>query len=260
MPFGTDFGNGPADRLFFQVDDQRDAYLRAKRAVPPGRHALLARDEVESAAHAAVLPWIHATFRTEHPELAHGVARDYRALSLSLQEDLVVLQRRSDGSNAAILVDVSFPSDWSPERIVGTDFRFIHGPVPGFADGEAQAASLASAMIERGPYVRFVWTLTADDFLDHHPSEGRRRPWSPAGEGFLRVERQITVPFPAVQASLFLIRTYLYPFRALAAEQRATLRRALESMPPDAARYKNFAAPRAIILALLEGRTERGSG
>jgi len=168
-----------------------------------------------------------------------------------VQEDLVVLHRRHDGRDTAIMVDVSFPSDWRPERIVDTDFRFIHGPVPGFADAEAQARSMVSAMIDRGPYVRFVWTLKADDFLDHHPEEGGHGEWSADGEGFLRVERQLTVPFSDVAASLFLIRTYLYPFRSLTAEQRDSLARAVETMPAEAARYKSFTAAQPIILALL---------
>ena len=60
-------------------------------------------------------------------------------------------------------------------------------------------------MIERGPYVRFVWTLSADDCLDHHPEEGNRLPWdSHQGRGWLRVERQVTVPFPGVESRALL--------------------------------------------------------
>jgi hypothetical protein len=251
LPFGTDFGNGRTDREFFQLDEQRERYLRAKGAVDPSRHAVLCRDDGERRTHATVVPWIRRTLAAEHPEVARGVAEEYRALSLAVQEDLVVLHRGAGGDDAAILVDVSFPSDWRPDRIAGTDFRFIHGPVPGFADAAAQAASMVTAMIERGPYVRFVWTLAADDFLDHHPEQGRRRAWSEATEGFLRVERQVTVPFAEAQASLFLIRTYLYPFSDLTGEEREVLRRSLATMPPEAARYKSFTAAMPDILRLL---------
>lgn len=254
MPFGSDFGNGPADSLFFQVDCQRERYLRAKREVEPARHAVLARDDGERAANEAVLSWVARTLAAEHAEIAAGVPREARALAMAVQEDLVVLHRRADGADAAILVDVCFPSDWRPDRIAGRDFRFIHGPVPGFADTAAQAASMVAAMIERGPYVRFVWTLAADDFLDHHPEQGRRRPWSEAAEGYLRVERQVTVPFPEARASLFLIRTYLYPFAELSDTQRATVERALETMPAAPARYKNFTAAMPDILRLLRRR------
>ena len=251
MPFGTDFGNGDVEQLFFQVDDQRDHYLREKRRVDPLRHRVLTRDEAESRAHARVLAWTRDTLAREHPQLYADAPDSYRGIAAEVQEDLVVIHRRDDGDSAAILVDVCFPSDWRPERIAGTNFRFIHGPVPGFADAEAQARSLVGAMIDRGPYVRFVWTLKPDAFLDHHPEEGRHGSWRADGEGFLRVERQLTVPFPDVNASLFVIRTYLYPFTELSRAQRDLLGTAVETMPADAARYKSFATAKPIILALL---------
>lgn len=239
-PFGTDFGNGAADRQFFQIDCQRARYMDAKQRVNPSRHRVLARDAAERCVHSRVLPWIQTTLQREHPQLFGQTPETYRDLAGQVQEDLVVMRRCTDGSDAAVAVDVSFPSDWRPERIIGTDFRFIHGPVPGFADREPQARALVSAMIERGPHVRFVWTLTADGELDHHPEEGRRTSWQESKQGFLRVERQVTVPFREVDASLFLIRTYLYPFGELTNEQRQRIAWALETMPADAGRYKGF--------------------
>jgi hypothetical protein len=250
-PFGTDFGNGPADRQFFQIDAQRERYRREKRRVNPARHRLLARDDAEGAVHALVLDWIQTTLAREHPGRCAPPLDSYREIAAQIQEDLVVMHRRDDGSDAAILVDVCFPSDWRPERIAGTDFRFIHGPVPGFAERPAEARALVRAMIERGPHIRFVWTLTADDELDHHPEEGRRIAWEATEQGYLRVERQVTVPFPFVNAALFLIRTYLYPFAELTGGQRGRIARALETMPEAAARYKGFLAARPAILRLL---------
>lgn len=253
MPFGTDFGNGTAEQLYFQIDSQRDFYLAEKKRVPIERHRQLARDEAEACAHARVLAWLRATLAREHPQRFSQPPASYRSIAAAVQEDLVVIHRGADGRDAAIAVDVSFPSDWRPERIAGTDFRFIHGPVPGFADAEAQARSMVTAMIERGPYVRFVWTLKTDDILDHHPDQGPYLAWKDTREGFLRVERQLTVPFAEVSASLFIIRTYIYPFDELTPERRENLARAVEQMPDEAARYKGFADARPIILAMLRG-------
>lgn len=250
-PFGADFGNGAAERRYFQVDDQRAHYLAEKRVIDRRRHRVLARDAAELHVMAHVLAWLGARLAVEHPSLLSESPATLRAVGERVQEDLVVIHRGAEGTDAAIGVDVSFPSDWRPDHIVGTDFRFIHGPVPGFADDAAQARAIVTAMIERGPYVRFVWTLKADDRLDHHPARGPFPAWSADGDGFLRVERQITVPFPEVAASLFLIRTYLYPFSALTAVERATLDRAVQSMPEPAAAYKGFAAARGIVRMLL---------
>jgi hypothetical protein len=253
---GTDFGNGAADRLFFQVDDQLERYLAAKRATPPGRHARLARDEHERAIHAAADVWLRDTLGREHPErfaaLGEGAPRaGLFEVARVVQEDLVVVRRLPDGGSAAIGVHVSAPSGWRPERIHGASFGAIHGPVPDFAKRAEAERSMVDAMVERGPYVRFVWTVTADDHLDHHPEEGRRAPWRADGDGFLRVERQTTVPFRELAASLFLIRVYLYPFASLTAEQRDTLAHALDLMPPEVARYKGLDAVRETVTRVL---------
>lgn len=250
-PFGTDFGNGAADRRYFQTDDQRARYLDEKRRIDPRRHRVDAGDDRQRRAMARVLEWTAATLAAEQPDRFTPAPTALRAIGAAVQEDLVVLHRRADGRDAVIATDVSFPSDWRPEAIVGADFRAVHGPVPGFADDPAQARSLVAAMIERGPYVRFVWTLKPDDRLDHHPERGPFPPWSADGDGFLRVERQVTVPFPDVAASLFLIRTYLYPFTALEPAERAALDRAVQAMPEPAARYKSIAACRAVVRGLL---------
>jgi len=250
QPLGTEFGNGAADRQFFQVDDQRERYLAAKRAVRSDRFGRLDRDAEDRAIHAHVFAWMKQTLAAEHRDVA-AHAGDYASLALSIQEDFAVVRRR-DADSELIALYVSLPSGWRPERLLGASFAAIHGPVPRFADSPATNDSMVRSMVERGPYVRFVWTICADDFLDHHPEEGQRLPWSESGEGWLRVERQITVPFAPLGAALFLIRVYVTPFVSLTAEQRQTLATALELMPPDVQEYKGIAGePRRVALQLL---------
>lgn len=272
--FGTDFGNGAADRQFFQHDREAGAYAAAKERTRRGRAGVLAQGPPHQRAHEAVLAWIHATWNEEHPErplpplhptrtsglpITNSTAPDaesygtaYAQISSLIQEDLTVLHRPAKGEESAIAVFVDFPSGWRPESIVGATFARIHAPVPGFADDDAQARAMTSSMIDRGPYVRFVWTLSADDALDHHPEDGGRRPWTGATRAWLRVERQVTVPFPTENASLFLIRTYLYPFEDLSPGERGRLRGAVDAMPADIARYKGLEGEaRHVALRLL---------
>ena len=141
-----------------------------------------------------------------------------------------------------------FPSGWRPEHVIGQSFARIHARIPAFDAVAQKTERLVEALVTRGPYVRFVWTVTADDELDHHPEEGRRLAWSATvPRGFLRVERQTTVPLRAASGCIFLIRTYLYGFAELPREKREILARALEQMPPELARYKSLTAalPRA---------------
>jgi hypothetical protein len=267
LRLGTDFGNGVMDQRFFQIDAAYEHYLAEKRALDRAgapryaRHGWLAGTAAQKRTHEVVLAWMHETLAREYPERTPLARPDerylspYDALVRNLQEDVAVVQRTSDRTDELSMVHVSFPGAWRSDQALGKSFLAIHGPVPNFADEPAAAASMVSAMVDRGPYVRFVWSACADDFLDHHPDHGQRASWDDGpSQGFLRVERQVTVPFPAVDASVFLIRVYIYPFASLTAEQRHTLARAVELMPEDARRYKSLDRPRARVIALLEGR------
>jgi hypothetical protein len=252
-PFGkTDFGNGAADRLFFPRDDGFRRYVAEKARVlasHPGRNASDVRGADEEKVVAAATSWFSDTLRAEG--YAETSGRPLTEVGHLIAEDFVVFSQQGRCADRAIVIHVCFPSGWHPERILGWTFVQIHAPVPGFDAISKKSMSLVSSLIHRGPYVRFVWTITADDELDHHPVDGHRFAWSPStARAFLRVERQVTVPLSEVSGFIFLIRTYLYALADLPAEQRSILARALELMPPDIVRYKNLAGaiPRALEL------------
>jgi len=252
LRFGTDFGNGAADSRYFQIDARLESTLAAKHAAPRDRHVMVAPlDAAGERACDAALAWMRATLAAEAPaQLARAdvdsAARNpFDALGRAVQEDFAVLDRGPDGAGRTLVVHVCFPSGWRPERLAGASFADIHVPVPSFGKPDAAARSMVSAMIDRGPYVRFVWTLSVDDALDHHPDSGQRAPWpttppDKGPRGFLRVERQVTVPLVGADASVFLIRTYLYALDTLDAAQRTVVRAALDAMPDEVRRYKGL--------------------
>ena len=260
--FGTDFGNGAADSLFFPRDHEAARYEREKvsvRSRHPERFGWCDGPR-ERRALSRVAGWVRERIELERarPCLAPGkehdfdIARDYDALAREVAEDLVVMALDERGAERAILVHVCFPSGWRPESIVGQSFAAIHAPVPEMDAVNGAAPALVSAMITRGPYVRFVWGVSADAELDHHPEHGTRQAWSATTEpGYLRVERQVLVPFPDVSASLFLIRTYLYAFDELTRDQRLTLASALEQTSPAILAYKGLADGLPHVLGLL---------
>lgn len=263
FPLGVDLGNGPLDHQYFQRDAHFRRYQQAKREVADGRHSVVSHSPPLQRAHEAALHWCAAQLAHEHGDDAQEGLDPARPLwdrwqrvNRLVQEDFALLHRGQDDHGAAIAVFVSFPSGWRPERLKGASFFQIHEPVPDFADRELAAQSMVRAMVERGPYVRFVWTVSADDHLDHHPEEGRRAPLADATQGFLRVERQVTVPFPDVDASLFLIRTYLTPFAELSRRERATLAEAIQLLPEPIARYKGLFEGRPRMLELLGAGNE----
>lgn len=253
---GDDFGNGVRDGQCFQRDDECQRYLTAKAAVPAERH-WIDEDPVFAPAHEAALDWIGRTLAFEgHPVVLPDPrlprAARWRAFAMQVQEDLALLHR-GDGGGRMIALDVCFPSGWRPETLRGASFSGLHAPVPGFAD-ERISRALVAAMVDRGPHVRFVWTVTADDALDHHPGSGLRVPFGPdTSRAWLRVERQTTIPLRDVDCGLFLIRTYLRPFESLSPDQRTTLAAALRSMPREILVYKELDAGLPHMLRLLGG-------
>ena len=264
--FPEDFGNGPADTRMFQRDQEFEAYVAAKQTpARAGGRAPRDRAWVTDAPGDAeilrhVLAWSDA--RARHDVEGYravpssdpsppSIAAAWDRFAMQVQEDVAIIRMHDDGTHRLIGAHVCFPSGWRPERLVGASFDEIHRPVPEFADDPRASTSMTRSMVERGPYVRFVWTVSADDVLDHHPEDGVRAPLEGASRLWLRVERQITVPFAEVGGSLFVIRTFLYPVESLTAPQRADLTDAVRSMPETIAAYKGLAAGRRRALMLM---------
>jgi hypothetical protein len=244
---GHDFGNGPFDRLFFQTDGQAREYRAEKERIlelHPDRLSALSKDRHRSF-HLEALSWMTRQLSIEHgihlpsPQLS-SLLLHAKQLSLEIQEDFALLQETEEGADELTLISVCFPSGWRPETLLGASFLQTHSPVPEFGELAQKSSELVRAMTSRGPYVRFVWSLTAGARLDHHPEDGPRDPWSSEGAGYLRVERQVTVPFPQFRGSLFLIRTYVTPLKQLSQEQRNILYQATAALPPSIQAYKGL--------------------
>lgn len=303
---GADFGNGAADGRVFQLDDRWHAYREAKLEARRERlDKYVARSPAFTAgAERAVTAFLLAQLPREYPErfrrtdadgcvelacelsgetlhfdselrLADArtprpLAPDYQdgldALLCQVQEDLAFVAAADDGDRLAYL-HLCFPNHWSAQDKVGSDFRAVHGPVPGFERIGRQARRLVDAMTERGPFVRFAWGLATDTRLNHHPqpppghdpAQWHGRHFDPADPRlFLRMERQVTVGLPQVPGFLFTIRTYFRDVAELDGASRRKLAAALASMDERTAAYKGVADRRAAVVAWL--RAGAGNG
>jgi hypothetical protein len=184
-------------------------------------------------------------------------ARALDALRLAVAEDLVVLlrDRPGDGGRAAYLL-VAAASGWDPGASGGASFADLHRPVPHAATLRSAAPAIVDAMIERGPFVRYVWSLAADDALSHHPRRHPARPLDASAPAawWYRVERQTTLPLPAAGASLFAIRVLHAPLIAVATTgaRRSALAAAVASMDEALRAYKGLGAAGPALLAWLD--------
>lgn len=186
-----------------------------------------------------------------------AATRALDALRLAITEDVVMLlrDRRGDGGRAGYLC-VASPSGWDPGARGNASFAALHAPVPHAGPLLSAGAAIADAMVEKGPFVRYVWSLAADDAPSHHP---RRHPAArldgrdPA-TWWLRVERQTTLPLPGLNAAAFFIRVLVQPLPLAVgpAGRRARLAAAVCSMDPALLAYKGLEGAAPALLRWLE--------
>lgn len=191
-----------------------------------------------------------AQLRARPPHL-----RMLEALALALQEDLVLIgpSERSDaGAGRVQWLQVAFPSGWDPGAMVGASFERLHAPVPDAEVLRRAAPALVQAMRTKGPFVRYVWGLSPSGARSRHPRHARPMPSDhPLDGAWLRVERQTTLPLPAVGAGLFAIGVHVTPLPvALAApDRRAAFADAVASLTPVSRRYKGVPWDEATVRA-----------
>lgn len=203
---------------------------------------------LQAATHAEVVP-------------AYRCALD--ALAGQIQEDFAVWVREPGSAREWLgAVHLCFPNHWAAEEKVGRSFVAVHEPVAGFDRLARASESLVTSMITKGPFVRFAWGVATDDRLNHHPvppqgvalNDWWGRAFDPSEPRLhIRVERQTLHPFSDVHAALFTIRTYFLDVSELdkAEGEPQALALAIESMSPDALRYKGLSESREAVLKWL---------
>ncbi|MDO8904974.1 heme-dependent oxidative N-demethylase subunit alpha family protein [Hydrogenophaga sp.] len=204
-----------------------------------------------------------------------ALAPEPEALALGMQEDFVVLHDEPDldgaekgsGTMRTRFLSVCFPSNWDPSTKLGLDFAAIHAPVADNALLQAGARGIIDMAFRQSPMLRHVWLLTPSADLPQHPATRRLR-WdealaqagAPGASGLLidqlcfRVERQTTLPLPALRRGVFFIRVMVCPLPQVLAEapgRSAELHAALGSMSDAVLAYRGMTGVRERLLAEL---------
>jgi hypothetical protein len=180
------------------------------------------------------------------------------AIALAIEEDFVLLVGPEPGvPDRAQIMHVCLPSGWSAKDKAGQDFATIHQPVPHHEPLMKAHAGLVTAMIHRGPFVRYVWGLHRDGELCHDPyvhiqPPERHAPTAQAAVDatWFRVERQTTLGLPEMNSAFFFIRVYQCPLaEAITSSERALrMASALRDMTPEIAEYKGVSQRRHSLI------------
>lgn len=160
-------------------------------------------------------------------------ATNYLGIAREIEEYLLI-HRIVGNRDWVSSAHVCFPSHWLPEEKVGKSFEEVHRSVP---MNLANSRKLAETAARSGIFERFVWSVVHDDRHNFHPrlpasTFDRRDP-----RVLVKVERQVTVAFPAHDFCLFILRQSLIPEHEL---DKPALARAIEAMNPEEKAYKGL--------------------
>lgn len=197
------------------------------------------------------LPWLGA-IRINDPRLF------LEGLSLSLQEDFAIMADLDGSGLCAAVLSVCFPSGWNPHDKLGRSMHALHDPVADNQRLQQAMPAMSEAICTKGPFVRYVWTLTGDGGRARPPGVDSTRDLLSADQLWFRCERQITIPLMG-KASLFLIRVLTAPFGQVitSSERLGRLAAALQSMSGEMVAYKHLARARDLVLAM---QAAKGAG
>lgn len=292
---GQPMGNGERDGHVFQLDSEFETYRENKKLCRTERlgkyytHSKYSK-EVSNAVnrfithrliqeHPRHFAWkdgaLHCSLTGDTITLgsdyelagASSYSSAFDALCSQVQEDIAIISTDSDRGDWLSALHLCSPSHWAAEEKIGKTFVEVHKPIPGIEKINRAAGSFVDAMINKGPYVRFVWGFGTDRRLNHHPepapgfppAEWKGRSFNRAREGspfILRLERQVLFGLPEVRSALFAIRVYFLDGEDIRQdpEKRAQLRSSLLSMTPESRVYKGLNECMNEVIDWLDGK------
>lgn len=289
---GTDFGNGSADQVIFQIDEEYPVYWQNKvKCRKENIHKYYQRMHEQRVTLHTINHFIIQQLLAAYPQhfdleekkdrlsfTNHLVGKtlyfnadqqltdqeDYislfDALVSQVPEDVAVWQMEGEQDYLST-IHLCAPNHWSPTDKIGKPFSAVHEPVADMDVLRTRYQPMLKNLIKGGSYVRFAWGVGTDIRLNHHPEpppgidkvQWQGRQFNlDHPELYVRIERQTLTGFPEVQAVLFTIRTYFMNVTKLNEEKRKGLQQALYAMSEDTLRYKGLYDQRDQIVHWIE--------
>lgn len=176
------------------------------------------------------------------------------------EPDIIWMHPRGDGIHRLIGGVLCFPSSWALHDKLGRPMSEVHGPVPDL--NPTIGRSIDTFLARQVPgvvWLRENWGLSRDAELNHHPSRSFRRldATVTVDEVWVRLEHQLLLKLPISGSVLFGIRVELIPLTDVVAHPLAAARlaRLIATLAPAAAAYKEIAAAKPALLAMLQPTT-----
>lgn len=217
-----------SNELIFQKTHDYDDYIAAKKEALLNQNCFFEYN-ISQEIYASVCDFIikNCNFEIKKPHTFENIA-------LQLQEDLAI-QRIDEQTDWLAAAHVCFPSGWLPEDKIGKPLSEIHAPIPGM--NLKNSRKLAETMCQTGPFERFVWGVKFSKDINGHPSRPQPQFDIKNPITWIKVERQITVPFSEHNAGLFVLKQMIIPDYEI---DKPALLNSLLNMSPEQRQYKNI--------------------
>lgn len=283
-PLGFDFGNPEYDqKIFHYYSNSADYFQNKSNCLNERKEKYVTKFNLSSERREALIQFLVERLLTEHPTLFSRNENQFHfsmlnktldlkqsdrqslldELCMLVQEDVALVCR--EGNNDFIsYLHLCSPSHWAAEDKIGKNFFEVHVPIPGIEKINAKADRIIEMMINKGPFIRFIWSFVTDTRLNHHPiAPNGIDPVDWKGRSFnkdaevpfqLRIERQVVYGIPELDASVFTIGVNFIPGDVVKnnPHYRDQLKSALLSMSPESRVYKGVAHCFDDLMAYLE--------
>jgi len=190
----------------------------------------------------------------EHLQVLSSFEQLCDLLRLSVQEDLVIGKVSDDGKDDYMeCLLVPLPSKWNPLDKVGLNFADVHAPIPNSERLVKASPRLVTAIMNKGPFVRYNWTLSSQHLPQNPAIHEYQQDYEQLDQikdfdtmmqsVYFRVERQTLKAFPHLNRYVFIIHTYLHRLTDVltSAERQRRMLEVLLSIPKAVRDHRSMA-------------------
>ncbi len=269
-PLGSDFGNGEFDKAIFHTYSNYSEYYQNKlNCLKERQSKYVCRSKFPVNQEVALINFLVERFKLDMASYLYQEGNYLKSSLIDLKVDLtledksqlldqlclfaqedIALVTRNDQTDYIAYLNLCSPSHWAAEDKIGKNFFDVHVPIPGIEKINSNANKIVEMMINKGPFLRFIWSFVTDTRLNHHPlapqgidqAEWKGRSFNLLADTpfYLRIERQCIFGLPEVNASVFTIGVNFISGKTVKANPvyKDQLKRALLSMSLESREYK----------------------
>lgn len=174
---------------------------------------------------------------TDNMEELPDPERTFQQLAEVIQEDLIVVTDRGDGTDFVSAIYLSQPSDWGANHAIGKSFEEIHKNIPRIEKIIPNSNRLVRMMINSPYSFERIGAVNFRDgkYVRRHQDHATSVIFDPRNpELFLRYERQTTKGFPEINSFLLTVKAYFENCDNEDPRKRQAIVRAFEENNPKA--------------------------